>query len=45
MSVGQWSNNVDCRLDLFLLLREVSLLSALEARCRICGMDWAGIAE
>ncbi len=45
MSVGQWSTSVDYWLALFLLLRVFSLLRALEARCRICALVWAGTAE
>ena len=45
MSVGQWSNSVDCWLTLLLLLRMFSLLRAPEARCRSCAMAWAGTAE
>ncbi len=44
MSVGQWSSSVDCWLALFFLLREVSLLSALVARCRSCVLVWTGTA-
>ena len=45
MRVGQWFSKVDCWLALFFLLRVVSLLRALEARCSICVLDWAGTAE
>ena len=45
MRVGQWSSRVDCWLALFFLLRAVFLLRALEARCNICVLDWAGTVE
>ena len=44
MSAGHWSSSMVCWLALFVLMRMVSFLRALEAHCRICARVCTGTA-